>query len=93
MLADLIRGILIKYIFIDFYFVRENYKKKLRMNKTDIDQGGRGILIGWFIKLSVHKLQPLIVIYRRSFVYHNWECTSIYHQLSYPFRSLNINGY
>ena len=37
------------------------------------------ILIGWFIKLSVQSFQPLIVIYGRgNFVYHHWECTSIY---------------
>ena len=47
------------------------------------------ILIGWFIKLNVQTFQPLIVIYRRgSFVYHHWECTSIYQSLSYPFRSV-----
>ena len=49
------------------------------------------IVIGWFIKLSVQTFQPLIVINRRdNFVYHYWECTSIYLPLSYPFRSLGL---
>ena len=51
-----------------------------------------GILLhflNWFIKLSGQTFQPLILIYRRgNFVYHHWECTSIYRPLSYPFRSL-----
>ena len=43
-----------------------------------------GILIGWFMKLSVQTFQPLISIYRRvNFVYHHW--ASIYQPLSYPF--------
>ncbi len=49
-----------------------------------------GILIGWIRNLSVQTFQQLIVIYRRvNFVYHYWKCTSIYHQLSSPFRSLS----
>jgi len=47
------------------------------------------IWIGWFIKLSVHTFQTIIVIYRMgNFVYHHWRCTSIYRPLSYSFRSL-----
>ena len=46
--------------------------------------------LGWCIKLSVQKFQPLILIYKRDdiLVNHDWGCTSIYRQLSYPFRSL-----
>ena len=45
---------------------------------------------GWFIRLSVQMFQPLIVIYKRvDFVCHHWERTSIYWQLSYPFKSLH----
>ena len=40
------------------------------------------IVIGWFIKSRVKTFQLLIVIYRRGiFVYHHWECTSIYQPL------------
>ena len=52
------------------------------------------ILIHWFSKLSVQTFKPLIIIYRRcNFVYHYWGCTSIYWQLSYLFRSLQIHTY
>ena len=38
--------------------------------------------------------QPLILIYRKdNFMYHHWDCTSIYWPLSYPFRSLQITTY
>ena len=48
------------------------------------------ISIGWFIKFSVHTLQPLIVIYRGSkFVNWHWGCTSIYRPLSYALRTLH----
>ena len=51
-------------------------------------------LIGWFIKLSVQKFQPLILIYRRrSFVYQHLSCTSIYRPLSYHFRSLYFSDF
>ena len=61
-------------------------------------QGGRGhcglfhlILIGWFIKLSVRKFQPLILIYwRDDYAYQYWGCTSIYRPLSYSFRFLGF---
>ena len=44
---------------------------------------------GWFIRMSVHTLQPLFLIYRRgNFVNHHWGYTSIYRPLSYTFRSL-----
>ena len=50
------------------------------------------IVNGWFIKLWVKTLQPLIVMYRKgNFVYHHWGCISIYWLLSYTFRSLNIS--
>ena len=52
------------------------------------------ILIHLFLKLIVQTFKPLIIIYRRcNFVYHYWGCTSIYWQLSYPFRSLQIHTY
>ena len=48
------------------------------------------ILIGWFIKLSVQTIQPLILIYRSpNFVYNYWRCTSIYRPRSCPFISLS----
>ncbi len=47
-------------------------------------------LVG-LLSLSVQTFQQLILIYRRSnFVCHYWECTSIYRQFSYTFRSLLI---
>ena len=49
------------------------------------------ISIDCFIQLFVQTLKTLIVIYRMgNFVCHLWEFTSIYRQLSYPFRSLVI---
>ena len=45
---------------------------------------------GLLFKLSHQTFQPLIVIYITGhFVYHHWNCSSIYRPLSYPFRSLN----
>ena len=49
-------------------------------------------MFSWFIKLSVQKFQPLIIIFGRSiFVYHQWGCAGIYRPLSYPFRTLVFN--
>ena len=52
----------------------------------------QGLLLNCeFLKLSVQTLQPLIVIFRRgNFLYNHWGCTSIYRQLSYPFRFLYV---
>ena len=48
-------------------------------------------LIGWFKTITVQTFRPLIVIYRKvNFEYIDWECTSIYRPLSYPFRYLKI---
>ena len=42
-----------------------------------------------FDQLSVQTFHPLSVKYRRgNFVYHHWECSSIYWPLPYPFRSM-----
>ena len=48
-----------------------------------------GVLLNWFMKLSVQTFLPLILIYRRgNFEYHYWECTFIYRPLSRSFRCL-----
>ena len=51
-------------------------------------------VIGLFIKVTVQKFLPLVVIYRRGvFLYHHLGCTLIYQPLSYLFRSLVIEQY
>ncbi len=51
------------------------------------------ILIGWSIRLSTQKFQPLIVIFKRdNFVYHHWGCKLIHRSLSYLFRSIRQDG-
>ena len=54
-----------------------------------------GLLLNfeWLIQLSVQtfQLQVIIYNYNYNFVYHQWECTSIYLSLYYPFRSLGTN--